>query len=83
MPKWEYCMIDGVQGENTSEPCFYIFTEFGWESVDFAEKSPTVAPPMNGVAQLIARLGDEGWEMVGTASTGEYIHCLYFKRLKP
>jgi hypothetical protein len=83
MQKWEYAVVEGMQGEHTSNPRFHIFTEFGWESVDFSEDSPETAQPMNAVAQLIARLGEQGWEMVGTASTGQNAHCLYFKRPKP
>ncbi len=82
MQKWEYAVVEGLQGEDTSKPRFYIFTEFGWESVHFSEESQIIAPPINAVAQLIARLGEQGWEMVGAANTSENVHCLYFKRPK-
>ena len=36
----------------------------------------------DAVAQLIAQLGDEGWEMVAAGNIGESTHSLYFKRLK-
>jgi hypothetical protein len=34
----------------------------------------------NDVAKVLARLGDEGWEMVGCGAVFASGHFLYFKR---
>jgi len=46
------------------------------------EKRPKGIEERDAVAQLIAQLGEEGWEMVGCGSLQERKHCIYFKRPK-
>lgn len=82
MQKWEYCAISGLQGLQTSYPRMYLFTHNGMEIVADFKKRPKGVPERDAVGQLIARLGDEGWEMIGTGNIDEVMHCIYFKRPK-
>ena len=79
MQKWEYCAISGIGGArnlNTTEPGIWNFTMDGIQ--DFAINRPE----KNEVAKEIAKLGEQGWEMVGTGNTSVITHCIYFKRPK-
>jgi hypothetical protein len=85
MSKWEYCAITGI----------YYDTKEGWLSAGFDKRSlmlfkePNVFGEKiergdpNALSTAIARLGEEGWEMVGCvpAARGD-AHILYFKRAK-
>lgn len=88
MQKWEYCAITGISALSsklsTSYPSLLQFSDQGTyvtkirdeviENVYFDEETLT--------AKRIAKLGEEGWELVGTGNTSEGIHMLYFKRPK-
>jgi hypothetical protein len=89
--KWEYAVILGISAEpgagsmaswvatfHTHDPRFYRLTAHGAELVTDFKKRPTGVSEVDAVGQLIAPLGDEGWEMVG--SMGDTV---WFKRLKP
>ena len=84
MQKWEYCKLTGIGGGNvpTSYPKFFRFTTRGLElETDFGNRAKGVSEK-DAVAQLVAQLGDEGWELTSAGGTGDF-HCLYFKRPKP
>ncbi len=83
MQKWEYCVVSGIGPSlATSYPAAYRMTARGIEIVMDFKKLPKGASEINAVAQLIAQLGEEGWEMVGSGNTGSGHHSLYFKRLR-
>jgi hypothetical protein len=83
MQKWEYCVISGLTQNGVEYPGFYIFSNNGYELVDPFKNLPKGMALKDSVAMLIARLGDEGWEMVGAGSTRSGIsHSIYFKRPK-
>jgi hypothetical protein len=84
--RWEYCAISraGYTG-STRGGAYWVsyFKEGGVEIVELEEK----VSEQQGVsiARAIAKLGEEGWEMVGSGElpvrTGRY-EAIYFKRLK-
>jgi hypothetical protein len=84
MQKWEYCVVSGIGRSadhrrfDTHYPCFSRLTSNGVESVTDFKNRPRGVSEWDAVAQLIAQLGDEGWEMVGADAAS-----LYFKRPKP
>ncbi len=81
--QWEYCAITGVakkegrRGFNPYYPAIWHFTNQGVKIVEIKGDERTQ------VAQAIAQLGQDGWEMVGCVSeaTGRTTssHALYFK----
>jgi hypothetical protein len=85
MQKWDYCVIRGIHNASNEwrviYPRLYVFTERGAELVtDFQKREITVSEH-GAVAQAIARLGEDGWEMVGSANDGTgSAHSLYFRR---
>jgi len=89
MPKWEYCVLTGIKGSNfyPHYPRLQRFTLDGYgleDMVDFG-KRPKGLTELTAVAQAIARLGEDGWEMVSAGSRGRLddTYCIYFKRPKP
>jgi len=84
MQKWEYCIITGVHADFTGDhPGCYRLTSKGRELVTDFSNPPKGYAKTYLVAQFIAQLGEEGWEMVGAGTTNEgYAHILYFKRPK-
>ncbi|MEI7554984.1 hypothetical protein [Candidatus Chlorohelix sp.] len=81
MAKWEYCCVIGMgklmRNLEPSFPAIWFFREDGIEIVDIKSKTEG-----NDVAKVIARLGLEGWEMVGAGNNGTEHHSLYFKKPK-
>ena len=101
MQRWEYCVITGVKvtGIGSFEgkyPKLYYFSLAGIDrKVDLGKSSAKTRPDgfekvTEGgyIAATIARLGNDGWEMVGTGSHESFgqvppeSHCIYFRRLK-
>ncbi len=84
MQKWEYCVVTRYKVEISQyvEPKFYRFTSRGAELVKDFKQLPEKSRA-DACAQLIAQLGEEGWELAGAGNVGEGVHALYFKRLKP
>jgi hypothetical protein len=83
MQKWEYCIVTGVVPWSGGVDSEDHLQRFGADSPEITyfrhtmgERRPQV------VAQTIARLGEEGWEMVGCAFAGRRGHHIYFKRPK-
>jgi len=97
MQKWEYCVITGV--DNSSIGTFtghyprlsFLGLRGISEEVDLGKNAAPKRPEgwekvSEGgyIAYTIAKLGSEGWEMVGTgtgsSTNGTGSHCIYFKR---
>jgi len=87
MQKWEYCTLGPVEYSSTTwkwvpnEPARIVFTRKGVkeEGIDLNGES-SLKDAQNEVAAVLARLGEEGWEMVGCGSVFAAGHFLYFKR---
>ena len=80
MQKFEYCavyQITQMEGWLTTVGMAYKadFTGQGATRQDL-DHNP------DALAEVIAKLGDEGWEMVGTGVVSEHYHAIYFKRPK-
>jgi hypothetical protein len=83
MQKWEYCVITGIvpwAGGLDSEEHLQYFGRDCPEATDFKRASARHRPQL--LADTIAQLGEDGWEMVGCAFAGHRGHHLYFKRPK-
>lgn len=81
MQKWEYCIVTGIvpwSGGLDSEDHLQYFGTASPEITYFGHTTPQQRPQV--LAQTIARLGEEGWEMVGCAFAGHRGHHIYFKR---
>ncbi len=84
--QWEYCTVSrsAFVGVRNTPGQYWIsyFTESGVRVEKFQEN----ATERNGMAKAIAKLGTQGWELVGGAKldvrAGEPIDALYFKRPK-
>jgi hypothetical protein len=88
MPQWEYCSVRGIYNASndwrTMYPRLYRFTDAGAQLTDDFKTLEQGMSEAQAVAQAIARLGQDGWEMVGIAGDGNgSAHCLYFKRARP
>lgn len=90
MSRWEYCAIIGVWRETDQRypqlrwPALWCFTAEGIQITEIKGDEATL------LGQTIARLGEQGWEMVGCGETGHLgsnggsiSHFVYFKRQKP
>lgn len=81
MQKWEYCAVGPIRGGGEGEyPALVQFTEAGRRVTRIGKTRQTSEPDV--LAQVISRLGNEGWEMVACGNVGERLHMLYFKRPK-
>jgi hypothetical protein len=83
MQKWEYCAIVGMAGSGRNlvpyYPALWYFDSSGFHATEIKGDELQI------VAQTIAKLGEEGWEMVGampfTPKTSVYENAvLFFKR---
>jgi hypothetical protein len=84
--KWEYCTL--TKAAYTSSPragVYWIsyFRASGVQVVDVEDNATTNA----AMSKALARLGDEGWELVGSGPLevrpGTKLDALYFKRPRP
>ena len=83
---WEYCTVSrsAFVGTHNAPGTYWIsyFTESGVKVEPFQEN----ATERNGMTKAIAKLGTQGWELVGGAKldvrAGEPVDALYFKRPK-
>jgi hypothetical protein len=83
MQKWEYCMLTGIVplgGGIDSEEHLQYFRSDPPEIVKIRRTAQLQRHQV--LAQTIAQLGEEGWEMVGCVFAGHLGHHLYFKRPK-
>ena len=85
--RWEYCTVSkaGYTASNRGGSYWIsYFRDTGVEIVEVEERASEQQG--SAVVKAIARLGNEGWEMVGQADlpvkTGR-LEALYFKRRKP
>lgn len=93
LPKWEYCGISDENrsysnefGKTKTSKAIRYFEEAGvrTEIVD-ALSDKNENPGANALAKAIAKLGNEGWELIGKADfpTGAVGgEAIYFKRPK-
>ena len=79
MQKWEYAAITNVHNHSITSG-----RATGWEHFTHLTASGPQVTELSddnkSLSQLIAKLGVEGWEMVGCGNTGESHHTVYFKR---
>ena len=84
-PKWEYCALTRAAYVVSNRGGLYWISYFRNSGVQVVEIEDT-ALEKNGPSKAIARLGEEGWEMIGEGPLeirqGE-LKALYFKRPKP
>lgn len=84
-PKWEYCALTRAAYVASNRGGLYWISYFRDSGVQVVEIEDT-ALERNGPAKAIAKLGDEGWEMITEGPLdirqGE-LKALYFKRPKP
>ena len=82
--RWEYCSLSrAMVGE--SRAGVYWITYFRGGSAQITEFEDQ-ATDRYAMAKAIAKLGDEGWEMVSEAPLeirGGKLSAIYFKRLRP
>lgn len=82
MQKWEYCTVGPIKGNLEGHyPRLVILSESGMVVTKILGIRGLSEDQI--LAQTIARLGGEGWELVSCGSTGwreENRHMLYFKR---
>jgi hypothetical protein len=85
--RWEYCTISkaGYTASNRGGSYWIsYFRDTGVEIVEVEERA--LEQQGSAVVKAIARLGNEGWEMVGQADLpvkAGRVEALYFKRRKP
>jgi hypothetical protein len=84
--RWEYCAVSKAGYTGSSRGGTYwisYFRENGVEIVEVEEKASEQQGAQ--IARAMARLGDEGWEMVGQGDlpvkSGRF-EAIYFKRRK-
>lgn len=85
-PRWEYAAVSRAGYTGSSRGGIYwisYFKETGVEIVEIEEK----ASEQQGMqaAKALAKLGEEGWEMVGTGELPvrtSKVEAIYFKRPK-
>lgn len=83
--KWEYCALTKAAYVASNRGGLYWISYFRDTGVQVVEIEDT-ALERNGPAKAIAKLGDEGWEMITEGPLdirqGE-LKALYFRRPKP
>jgi hypothetical protein len=82
--RWEYCALTKAVYVGSIRGGLYWISYFRDAGVEVLEVEDT-ALERNGPARAIARLGAEGWELVGEGPLEIRVHgvrALYFKRPK-
>jgi len=83
--KWEYCALTKAAYVGSNRGGIYWISYFREAGVQVVE-AEEAATERNGPAKIIAKLGEEGWEMVGQGQLEIRqggLAALYFKRPKP
>ena len=83
--KWEYCAVTKAAYAGTGRAGLYWISYFRDAGVQVVEVEDA-ATERNGPTKSIAKLGEEGWEMVGQGQLDirqRGLTALYFKRPKP
>ncbi len=79
--RWEYFRVR-VRGDHAAPSSIAMIGDDG----NFYElqKQPGDKDNAPVISRLLQRLGDEGWELVSIAQTGDsgYASVIYFKRIK-
>jgi hypothetical protein len=88
MQKWEHCCVGPIKessGWKGHYPKLSFFEPDGLEEESIKASGGSTEEDV--LAATIARLGEEGWEMVGCGTLGSgqgiNMHYLYFKRPQP
>lgn len=83
MNKWDYCSIAPVKvvGGAYKDTQLVRYALEGVLNVPVVEVARTHNVE-DAIAITIAKLGDDGWEMVGCGNLETNMHAIYFKRLK-
>ncbi len=83
--KWEYCTVSRAKYANALKAGTYWISYFREDGVQVVEVEES-ATERNGATKAIAKLGAEGWELVGAGNLdirqGAPVEALYFKRQK-
>lgn len=84
--RWEYATVSRAGYTGSSRGGMYWISYFKESGVEIVEIEERVSEQQGTqLARAIARLGEEGWEMVGQGElpvkTGRF-EAIYFKRLK-
>lgn len=82
--KWEYCALTKAAYIRSGRGGLYWISYFRDTGVEVVEVEDT-ALERNGPSRAIARLGAEGWELVGEGAleiNAGGVRALYFKRSK-
>ena len=82
--RWEYCSLSKALVGQSRGGLYWIsyFRTTGVQVVEMEE----MATESSGPAKAIAKLGEDGWEMVGQGPLemrAGGINAIYFKRLRP
>ncbi len=82
--RWEYCVVSKAAYVGGRAGVYWIthYRETGVRVEDVEDNATSNA----ALAKAVARLGNEGWELVGLGPMevrGTKLDGLYFKRLKP
>lgn len=83
--RWEYCALTTAAYVGSGRRGIYWISYFRDAGVEVVEVEDA-ATERNGPAKIIAKLGEEGWEMVGQGQLEirqGRLAALYFKRPKP
>ena len=83
MKNWEYCSIAPIKVVEGAykDTRLVRFNLEGVLSVPVVEVARTHNVE-DAIAITIAKLGEDGWEMVGCGNLDTTMHSIYFKRLK-
>jgi len=84
--RWEYCAVSRAGYTGSTRGGAYWVSYFKDTGVEIVEIEEKVSEQQGAsIARAIAKLGDEGWEMIGSSElpvkTGRY-EAIYFKRQK-
>lgn len=75
MTRWEYCSVGPLISDRKHGPWGH------YAKLRFFKQTTTNPVELdNDITQIIAKLGSEGWEMVGSGNTSQGTHIVYFKR---
>lgn len=85
--RWEYCALSRAGDTGSGKGGVYWISYFKDTGVEIVEIEEKVSEQQGtSTARAIAKLGEDGWEMVGSGElpvrTGRF-EAIYFKRLKP
>lgn len=84
--RWEYCAVSRAGYTGSTKGGMYWVSYFKDAGVEIVEIEEKVSEQQGtAISRAIAKLGEEGWEMVGNGElpvkTGRY-EAIYFKRQK-